>query len=83
MKSHLLSSVNGDGNVADGQIQILAVAQAKVSHLYAAISRPAWGKGGGLVFPLCLGVQTHMFKEGDLDTHEAKAFSKHPTYGCQ
>lgn len=54
MKANLLSSINVDGDVANGRVQIMAVAQAEASDVYAAISWPPWGEAGGLEFPLCL-----------------------------
>ena len=52
---YLLSSQDGDRNVADGQILVLSVAQTKVPDLDEARCGPSWGDDGGLMLPLCLG----------------------------
>ncbi len=62
LASDLLSSVNVDGDVANGRVQIVAVTQAEASDVYVALSGPAWGEAGGLVFPLCLVIRGYSFK---------------------
>lgn len=57
IKADLLSSIDSYGDVANSWVQIVAVAQAEASDVYAALSRPTCREAGGLVFPLCLVVR--------------------------
>lgn len=61
MKADLLSSVDFDGDVADGEIQIVAVAHSEASDVDAALSGPPCGEAGGLVSPLGLVVRGYSF----------------------
>lgn len=63
VKADLLSSTDVDGDAANGWVQIVAVAQAEASDVYAALSGPPWGEVGGLMFPLCLVVRGCTLKQ--------------------
>lgn len=58
----LLSSVNVEGDVAYGWVQIMAVSKAEASDVYAAMSGPPWWETRELVFPLSLLIRGHTLK---------------------
>ena len=84
----LLSSIDSYGDVANSGVQIVAVAQAEASDVYAALSRPTCREAGGLMFPLCLVVRKDRIQLNQVSytctepTHSRSYLMTHKSRSC-